>query len=210
MFLIDSAQAGSDWDGTLAAVKRVLERADAEVVYLEKWADRRLAFEIAHKTRGTYILCYFRADGSKIAGIEKDVTLSEQIMRVLILTAEDRPGDSVKRDLAGETKAPQETYPRDERRDERRSGPRTRDDAPKDKQEDQADASPEPADAEAAQDASKDASKEAGESDDTASAVETSADTGADADAVAPDTAAPAEAAAAGDDAGPDTESEKA
>jgi len=129
MFLIDSAQAASDWDGTLAVVKRVLERADAEVVYLEKWVDRRLAFEIDHKTRGTYILCYFKAEGSKIARIEKDVNLSEQIMRVLILTAEDRKGDSVKRDLAGETKAPQEMY----NRDDRRPGSRSRDEAPAEK-----------------------------------------------------------------------------
>ncbi len=129
MFLIDSAQAGSDWEGTMAAVNRVLERADAETVYLEKWVDRRLAFEIAHKARGTYILCYFKAEGSKIAGIEKDVNLSEQIMRVLVLTAEERPGDSVKKDLAGETKAPQEMYVRDDRR----PGSRRRDNAPPEK-----------------------------------------------------------------------------
>jgi len=148
MFLIDSAQAGSDWDGTMAAVKRVLKRADAEIAYLEKWVDRKLAFEIAHKTRGTYILCYFRAEGSKIAGIEKDVNLSEQIMRVLILTAEDRPGDSVKRDLAGETKAPQELYVRDDRR----PGSRRHDDASSAKADARDKASAETAPAEAAKD----------------------------------------------------------
>lgn len=108
MFLVDSAQAGSDWDGTLAAVNRVLERAGAEVLALRKWSDRKLAYEIDHKSRGTYILSFFKAEGAKIAGLEKDVQLSEQIMRVLVLGTEDRPPDVVDKDISGETQAPQD------------------------------------------------------------------------------------------------------
>ncbi len=108
MFLVDSAQAGSDWDGTLAAVNKVLERADAEVVSLRKWADRKLAYEIAHKNRGTYILTYFKALPEKISPMEKDVNLSEQITRVLVLSTEDRPADCIEKDVSGESKAPAE------------------------------------------------------------------------------------------------------
>jgi len=88
MFLVDSALAGSDWDAVLETIKSILQRAEAEIVELRKWADRRLAYEIDHKTKGTYILCYFRADGKRIRDIERDVQLSERIMRVLILNAE--------------------------------------------------------------------------------------------------------------------------
>ena len=100
MFLIDSALAASDWDGVLAAIKNVLERADAEIVCLRKWSERRLAYEIDHKARGAYILCYFRADSHRIQGIEKDVQLSENIMRVLILSTEDRPAEVIDKDIA--------------------------------------------------------------------------------------------------------------
>ncbi len=75
MFLVDSAQAGSDWDGTMATLNRVLERAEAEVVTIRKWADRKLAYEIDHKNRGTYVLCFFKADPSRISAMEKDVIL---------------------------------------------------------------------------------------------------------------------------------------
>jgi len=90
MFLVDSALAGSDWDGIISTIKGILQRADAEIVQLRKWADRRLAYEIRHKTKGTYILCYFRADGKRIREIERSVRLSERIMRVLILNAENQ------------------------------------------------------------------------------------------------------------------------
>ena len=98
MFLVDSAQA-SDWDAVVKTIKTILQRADAEIVSIRNWAERKLAYEINGKTRGTYILCYFRADGDRIRDIERDVQLSERIMRVLILSPETREKQDIESDL---------------------------------------------------------------------------------------------------------------
>ena len=98
MFLVDSARAGADWDGTIAAIKKTLERAKVEIVSIRKWDDRRLAYEIQHVGRGTYILTYFRADGQRIQDIEKAVQLSEKILRVLILNAEHMTQEDMEKD----------------------------------------------------------------------------------------------------------------
>jgi small subunit ribosomal protein S6 len=98
MFLVDSARAGADWDGIIAAIKKILERAEAEIVSIRKWDDRRLAYEIKHVARGTYILVYFRADGEYIQGIEKAVQLSEKILRVLILSAEHMTVEDIEKE----------------------------------------------------------------------------------------------------------------
>jgi small subunit ribosomal protein S6 len=90
MFLVDSAEATTDWDGITAAIKNILEKASAEIVSIRKWDDRKLAYEINGKGKGTYILCYFRAEGSKLRDVERDIQLSERIMRALILCAEHR------------------------------------------------------------------------------------------------------------------------
>ena len=101
MFLVDSALATADWEGTLGVVENILKRADAEVVAIRKWGERKLAYDVDHKSRGTYILSYFKADGRRVAGIEKDVQLSEKIIRVLILGTEKRPPELIERDIAG-------------------------------------------------------------------------------------------------------------
>jgi small subunit ribosomal protein S6 len=88
MFLIDPALAAQDWDGVNQTIRTILERAEAEIVSMRKWDERKLAYNIRGRTRGTYILCYFRAGGDKIQEIERDVRLSERIMRVLVLNAE--------------------------------------------------------------------------------------------------------------------------
>ena len=98
MFLVDSAEAGTDWDGVVGTIKRILERAKAEIVSIRKWDDRRLAYNIRGVSRGTYILCYFRVDGQKVQDIEKSAQLSERIMRVLILNAEEMTAEDIEKD----------------------------------------------------------------------------------------------------------------
>jgi small subunit ribosomal protein S6 len=99
MFLVDSAEATADWDGVIAVIKNILEKAGAEIVSIKKWDDRKLAYEINGHSRGTYILCYFRAEGRRVRDIERDVQLSEQIMRVLILCAEQQTAKDIEKDL---------------------------------------------------------------------------------------------------------------
>ena len=100
MFLVDAAEAEADWDSVESNVRDILGRAEAEVVSLEKWDTRRLAYEIDKKSRGTYILCHFRVDGTRIGEIERTVQLSERIMRVLILSVDHLTQDDVEKDTS--------------------------------------------------------------------------------------------------------------
>lgn len=98
MFLVDSAEAATDWDGIVGTISKMLEKAKAEIVSIRKWDDRRLAYDIHGVSRGTYIIAYFRVDGQKVQDIEKSVQLSERIIRVLILNAEHMTAEEIERD----------------------------------------------------------------------------------------------------------------
>jgi small subunit ribosomal protein S6 len=98
MFLINPAEAASDWEGVNKTIKAILEKADAEIVSMRKWDERKLAYNIKGQSRGTYILCYFKAEGDKIREIERDVQLSERIMRALILNAEQQTKEDIEKD----------------------------------------------------------------------------------------------------------------
>ncbi len=88
MFLIDSAEAARAWDEVVNNITTILQRAGAEIVSMHKWDERPLAYKISKVLRGTYILVYFRVAGGKISEIEKDIQLSERLMRALILRAD--------------------------------------------------------------------------------------------------------------------------
>ncbi|MHC4226997.1 MAG: 30S ribosomal protein S6 [Planctomycetota bacterium] len=144
MFLVDSGDAGSDWDGILAAIKKILKKAKAEVVSMRKWDDRRLAYEIKGKGRGTYILCYFRSDGQKNPAIEKGVQLSEKIMRVLILSVDWMTTEDIEKDTPA-TKVEKEKEQRQSAKEESEQAKAAEQSA-----EQEAQAAEEPAPAEAA------------------------------------------------------------
>jgi small subunit ribosomal protein S6 len=127
MFLV-SPSAG-EGDKALDPVKKVLERAEAEVLICKKWDERKLAFEVAGQKRGVYVLTYFRCDGARVADIERDVQLSDQLLRLLVLDAEDVSVEVMNKPTPSETgQSPQADLPstlidrpmRGPRRDDRR------------------------------------------------------------------------------------------
>ncbi len=97
MFLVDSGDAASDWDGVIKSIEKVISRAEGEVVSLRKWDERRLAYDVNGKGRGTYILVYFNVDPLRITSIERDVQLSEQITRVLVLRTDRMSQEDIDR-----------------------------------------------------------------------------------------------------------------
>ncbi|MFQ5424466.1 MAG: 30S ribosomal protein S6 [Phycisphaerae bacterium] len=99
MFLLDPAMA-SDFPKAEAEVKRVLDRAEAEVLGISKWDERKLAYPIRNHKRGLYVLSFFKASPDKIVGVDRDVKLSEAIIRALVLAKDGMTPEAVKRALA--------------------------------------------------------------------------------------------------------------
>lgn len=85
MFLFDSNLASRDWPGLENHVQDLLTRNGAELVYSERWPDRKLSYEIRGCKKGTYYLTYFRAPPDSVPGLRRDTELSERILRLLVL-----------------------------------------------------------------------------------------------------------------------------
>ena len=87
-FLINPVKIASNIGAATALVQELLDRAGAQTLSIAKWDERKLAYDIHGVKRGLFMLAYFKVDGGKIVGIERDVTLSENVMRCLILRAD--------------------------------------------------------------------------------------------------------------------------
>ncbi len=87
MFLVSQATA-SDLQGSIDHIREILARGDVEMIAMQKWDERRLAYEIRKHKRGVYFLTYFSADPTKIELIERAANLSEQLLRFMVLRAD--------------------------------------------------------------------------------------------------------------------------
>jgi small subunit ribosomal protein S6 len=108
MFLFDPTFA-SDFGAVKAEIERLLARAEAEIVFLEKWEERKLAYEIKGRKRGLYVLTYFKCDGAKIAPLERDARLSEPILRILVKNANGVTREQIERFMPQARRADEST-----------------------------------------------------------------------------------------------------
>ncbi|MEM9345358.1 MAG: 30S ribosomal protein S6 [Planctomycetota bacterium] len=88
LFLMSQAALASDSEGTIAHVKDMLDRAEAETLDLRQWDERKLAYPIEGQKRGTFLISYFKARPTQIANIERDCNLSETVLRVMFVRAD--------------------------------------------------------------------------------------------------------------------------
>ncbi|MFI4893189.1 MAG: 30S ribosomal protein S6 [Phycisphaerales bacterium JB058] len=108
MFLISQAEA-TDFAGVIEHIDNLFERAGAEVVAMQKWDERRLAYEIDKQKRGVYILAYIKAPAENMQAFERDCNISERIMRAMFIRADHLTDEEMKAfdrrtDLASEAK----------------------------------------------------------------------------------------------------------
>ena len=87
MLLFDTA-AMHDWAAIEEEVRRLCGRIGAELLVCVKFDERKLAYEIARRKRGTYVLAYLDAPPDRLGDLERDIQLSEIVLRGLIVRAE--------------------------------------------------------------------------------------------------------------------------
>lgn len=87
LFLL-SQGASSDLLQCLDHVRQVLQNRGAKVVALRKWDDRKLAYPIKGQRRGVYLLGHFEAPAESLTQIDRDLNLSEIVLRNMILRAD--------------------------------------------------------------------------------------------------------------------------
>lgn len=89
MFIVDSNKARENFQQMEEVCLNTITRHGGEIVKSIKWDDRRMAYEINKSKRGTYILVHFNSDTQAIQKIERQIQLSDQILRCLITVDED-------------------------------------------------------------------------------------------------------------------------
>ena len=126
MFLLDSAKVAVSWDESVKHVHDILSKHQSEIVASRQWDERRLAYSVDGHKKGTYLLTYFKTDGSTLKDIVADCRLSEIVLRELILKVHPKLIDHLVTQAMTSTPGGDEDGPREE--EEERPRRRRRDD----------------------------------------------------------------------------------
>jgi len=83
-----------DEDGLAAVIDRVktlIERDGGKIDAVEPWGSRRLAYPIQKQWDGRYVLIRFDLPADQVTSLKRDLGLTEEIMRHLIVRTEEEP-----------------------------------------------------------------------------------------------------------------------
>ncbi|RLA82881.1 MAG: 30S ribosomal protein S6 [Deltaproteobacteria bacterium] len=74
--------------GVIEEIRELVGSAGGEVVRVEEWGLRDLAYPIRKKTRAYYFVLYFRAPGDFVREYERALELKEPVLRYLTIRLE--------------------------------------------------------------------------------------------------------------------------
>lgn len=87
--VINGNASDEERENTLENVKTLFNRFEAEVIKVEDWGKRRLAYEMQKVREGYYYFITFRSPSSSPVEVEKRIRIMENVLRFLIVKVEE-------------------------------------------------------------------------------------------------------------------------
>lgn len=87
MFIIDTAKVEGDEaiDAVIERMSRIIAERGGEVLKVDKWGKKRLAYEIDGKMDGFYVILTFEADPPAGAELQRVMRISDEIVRHVLI-----------------------------------------------------------------------------------------------------------------------------
>ncbi|MBD3807323.1 MAG: 30S ribosomal protein S6 [Campylobacterales bacterium] len=83
LFVVKPTLTEQEIASQVAKIKDVLAKENVELIATDDMGMRKLAYTVAKQNRGYYTVLYYKADGSKIAEIERNLKINEDIIKFL-------------------------------------------------------------------------------------------------------------------------------
>ncbi len=91
MFLLDNEFVRGGWEPAKTAVSNLLAKHGGKTRSARRWAERKLAYPIRGRRRGTYLLTYYDIDPDSVPSLVRELDIHEHVLRYLLLRAEEVP-----------------------------------------------------------------------------------------------------------------------
>lgn len=89
VFILDPDMNDQARGDMLDKVKGIIDREGGIYLDLEQWGNRKLAYEIKKKVRGVYFCQTFGGTGALVKELERNLRLSDQVLKFMTLMLSD-------------------------------------------------------------------------------------------------------------------------
>lgn len=88
IFILDPALGDDGVEAAIAAAKSVVTREGGEVVEVQKWGKKRLAYVIGKRREGHYVFFRMQAPAKAVVELERHLKIAESVLKYLTVRME--------------------------------------------------------------------------------------------------------------------------
>jgi small subunit ribosomal protein S6 len=85
LYIVPAQFADTEIDSVRDKIARMTEQTGAKVTRNESLGKIKLAYPIKHQRHGTYVIVHFEAEPNVVAGLDRQLRLSDEVLRHLIV-----------------------------------------------------------------------------------------------------------------------------
>jgi small subunit ribosomal protein S6 len=89
VFIVDPGADDDEVNRLTENHKQIVTDQGGVITKSESWGKRQLAYEILHKTEGTFVLMEIEGSGSEIAELERRMRVNDRIIRYLTVRVDE-------------------------------------------------------------------------------------------------------------------------
>lgn len=106
IFILRSSLGDEEAEAVIEKMKSVLTKHGATIVKAENWGKKKLAYEIKHDRRGTYILLQFESTQENVVSeLERLYRLEDSVIKFLTVRVEEEALQAVAAEEQGESES---------------------------------------------------------------------------------------------------------
>jgi small subunit ribosomal protein S6 len=108
IFILDPDLEEDQAQSTIEKVKGIITQGSGEILKVEDWGKRKLAYEVKKKNKGHYILLHFTGSPALLSELERNFRVMDAVIKYMSVRADER------KTASAETAPPPEEPPEEE------------------------------------------------------------------------------------------------
>ena len=90
IFILDPDLEEDVTQSTIEKVKGIITQANGEILKVEDWGKRKLAYEVKKKTKGHYILIHFSGSPALLSELERNFRVMDAVIKFQSVRLDER------------------------------------------------------------------------------------------------------------------------
>ena len=90
IFILDPDLEEGQAQAAIEKVKGIIKQPDGEILKVEDWGKRKLAYEVKKKTKGHYILIHFLGSPALLSELERNFRVMDAVIKFQSVRLDER------------------------------------------------------------------------------------------------------------------------